>query len=1023
MKYTYALTSLFLFPIALFLLLVPVAAQEAVDGAAPTISGGSLQPGGTVITLIADEPMTAVTAEGGAGFSVVTSEDVPIHRVVTSSHHVILHLSTAVPDGEAVTVSYQAPQDGGGLIADAHGNALEDIASIRIDPAPGTSDPPVTPSPDPVIVEPDGEAVTVSYQAPRDGGGSIADAHGSAPEGIASVRINPAPVTSNPPVTPPSDPVVVEEVRLISYKGNIGNMPTTGGESQHWTALPGVSDTPVSPWDTAATYQRGDTVQIDGDTFSLNIASNRGDHPLSDRQHVESRSSWVPADSIPSWSAGTYEQGAVVLHNGVLYRRTDDSAADSTNPLDAIAEHDDSAPSWSGVETYSAGDIVQHNGARYESTESSNRGYRPMPDMLYVFDTSSRAWVSVDSVAPWNSATTYVDDAIVRHNGSVYASQFGGNSGHDPAAPETAYYRRGDGVAVAPVSIAPWYPQTGYTVGDLVAHNGIMYRAAVASVNFEPSEDRNHWAVAETVPSPWRSVTGTPLWRPASSGGAWVPAVTVTPWSRVSGTGSAWSVDKNYRYGDIVVRDGTRYFSTNTAGHNPRYARPGDHVTLTLRFSGRLSDVPLSVTVRGEPVNFAHTVVGERSFLTGAFIIRAQDGDTVLSSADIGVAGVALPVSPDTVTVDVTAPRLTDGSLTTASAGDGKPYRYPSYSFTVSEDGVLSVAGVGCGAEQRDVVQGSVTVSFPLPDGTYACSLSIQDEAGNVSSAHHVPSFTIDTPDGAVFRGPLETISVKRRKTRIFFDINVEHWFPAGAAESAVTVAVTGGGDCEHVNDRLRYDGQYTVSRKGDEPFVSATHTVRTKKLDDGSYEGCSLVVGDASPVAIEPFDIREIPSDVRGPSIPSSQSDDMVPSSPDRDFGSRRSGDRGSDTGDNDSDRSAQSDIRAPTFPGPLTPTIVEEPPAQDNSHEPVGEPVTLQQGVIHTAVRDLQRLLNDRGFSVAESGPGSPGNETNVFGPATNQAVRALQETTGHSVTGEVAVYFDNDTGVTTFLPPFGE
>ena len=53
---------------------------------------------------------------------------------------------------------------------------------------------------------------------------------------------------------------------------------------------------------------------------------------------------------------------------------------------------------------------------------------------------------------------------------------------------------------------------------------------------------------------------------------------------------------------------------------------------------------------------------------------------------------------------------------------------------------------------------------------------------------------------------------------------------------------------------------------------------------------------------------------------------------------------------------------------------------------------------------VRDLQKFLNSRGHTIATTGPGSAGNETTYFGPATTRAVIAFQASQGLAAVGIV-------------------
>lgn len=89
----------------------------------------------------------------------------------------------------------------------------------------------------------------------------------------------------------------------------------------------------------------------------------------------------------------------------------------------------------------------------------------------------------------------------------------------------------------------------------------------------------------------------------------------------------------------------------------------------------------------------------------------------------------------------------------------------------------------------------------------------------------------------------------------------------------------------------------------------------------------------------------------------------------------------------------------------------------------EPTPNTITkvLAIGSTGEEVRDLQRMLNGRGFRVAFTGAGSPGKESTYFGPATKAALIKYQLSKGLLPTGVYSVIISTTPSVVTTTVTF--
>jgi len=109
---------------------------------------------------------------------------------------------------------------------------------------------------------------------------------------------------------------------------------------------------------------------------------------------------------------------------------------------------------------------------------------------------------------------------------------------------------------------------------------------------------------------------------------------------------------------------------------------------------------------------------------------------------------VSNPLSVNTFVVDTTAPTLAQVTAVTTPTKDTTP----SYAFSSDEAGIISYGGSSCSPGETSAVNGTNSISFgTLIAGSYTCSITVTDTAGNASSPLSVNTFIVDTTTGLVW--------------------------------------------------------------------------------------------------------------------------------------------------------------------------------------------------------------------------------------------------------------------------------
>ena len=163
---------------------------------------------------------------------------------------------------------------------------------------------------------------------------------------------------------------------------------------------------------------------------------------------------------------------------------------------------------------------------------------------------------------------------------------------------------------------------------------------------------------------------------------------------------------------------------------------------------------------------------------------------------------------------DTTAPVILEVIIVTTSTNDSTP----DYTFSSDEAGTITYGG-SCSSEETSATRGNNTITLvSLSEGTYSdCTITVTDEAGNISIKLTITSFIVDTTVPVISGSTITTPTNDNT--------------PDFIISSSEAGTITYGGFCS---------SSTTFATAG-------TITVTLYSLSDGTYSNCTITVTDSA--------------------------------------------------------------------------------------------------------------------------------------------------------------------------------
>ena len=399
---------------------------------------------------------------------------------------------------------------------------------------------------------------------------------------------------------------------------------------------------------------------------------------------------------------------------------------------------------------------------------------------------------------------------------------------------------------------------------------------------------------------------------------------------------------------------------------DPSFAKQGDIITATFTTSETIQTHTASIN----GVTATCTDANNTFTCTATLTNEATEGSAKLTTTITDKAGntTTRTITETTVTIDATAPTATitnlqrqhlaaDDSLTfTLTITDTNEIKPGTYTFTAT-GATLSTCTITVPADSNRASTDCTITTASGTDGTPIILTipTLTDGPGNTKASAPTTLGHVDTAAPTI--DSIDSIDDTKRK-KFTFTITATHNQHASNTNPE-TLTPTFSGDCE------RFDADTTWTGTG-----TTTYTT-TLSASKGTYKTCALTLTDeaGNQSTSETFDEFTIKGSGGAALLDAGRS--LISSI----FG---------DSGQ------TQSFIQQ-TPPNDVPPT--ETTPTDTQTTEPqFTRDLTI--GSTGDDVRALQQLLNDLGFLIADTGPGSPGQESTYFGERTRQALIRYQQ-----------------------------